>query len=155
MIGIVAGGGDAPTFDYFSPVQYAKPLLEVPPAEFVTEVTTTGGAANTSQAPLFDRSYQIDETRDEHAEAKTSKNYSYDFPADSGAKIVSARYVETSANAASDKVLNISSDRTNVNFKVRLESGPFYDRWRGWWHGQVILTQQRGSDQNQAKAGCD
>jgi hypothetical protein len=42
-----------------------------------------------------------------------------------------------------------------VSFKVRLESGPFYDRTRGWWHGQIILTQQRDSDQNQAKAGCD
>lgn len=155
VIGIVAGGSGYPTFDYFTPAQYAKPLLEVPPAEFVTEVTPSGGDANASKAPLFDRSYQVDQTRDEHSDAnRTSKDYAFDFQADSDAKIISARYIETSANAASDKVINISADRTKATFKVRLESGPFYDRWRGWWHGQIILTQQRESGPNPSKAGC-
>jgi hypothetical protein len=154
VIGIVAGGSGYPSFDYFTPAQYAKPLLEVPPAEFVTEVTPGGGDANTSKAPLFDRSYQIDQTRDEHSDANTtSKDYYFEFQADSGAKIISARYVEASANKASDKVIDISGDRTKATFKVRLESGPFYDRWRGWWHGQVILT-QRESETSQSKAGC-
>jgi Trypsin-like peptidase domain len=147
VIGVVAGGSGYPNFDYFMPLQFAKPLLEVPPAEFVTEVTAPADGDGAAQAPIFERPYAVDETFDEHKEGKSSKTYSIDFQADPGAKITAARLAEESAAAAFDKVLNIQADRSKVTFTFRLESGPFYDRWRGWWHGQVVLTQQRDTPQ--------
>jgi hypothetical protein len=65
------------------------------------------------------------------------------FQADPGAEITTARLAEESAAAAYDEVLNIQGDRSKITFKFRVESGPFHDRWRGSWHGQVVLTQQR------------
>ncbi|UFZ06356.1 serine protease [Bradyrhizobium ontarionense] len=147
VIGVVAGGSGYPNFDYFMPLQFAKPLLEVPPAEFVTVVTASTDGGGAVQAPIFERPYAVDETFDEHREGKSSKTYSIDFQADPGSKITAARLAEASAAAVFDKVLNIQGDRSKVTFKFRLESGPFYDRWRGWWHGQVVLTQQRDTPQ--------
>jgi hypothetical protein len=107
-------------------------------------VANTYAAGSTpSQSPLFDKTYRIDETLDQHIQNKSSLTYSLDFAAEPGSKIVSARFIEDSATAVSEKNLNISADRTKVTFTFRLESGPFYDRWRGWWHGQVVLTMQR------------
>ena len=155
VVGVVAGGSGYPNYDYFTPTQYAKPLLDVPPAEFASEITAPGDGGGPAQAPLFDRSYRVDETYDDHKADKSSKTYSLDFQADTGAKIVSVRMVEESAAAANDKAVNIQGDRTKATFKFRLESGPFFDRWRGWWHGQVVLTQQQEVQQPQARASCD
>jgi hypothetical protein len=128
----------------------------IAPAEFVTEIAVTAAVSKDFQTPpLFDRSYKVDETYDEHKIAKSSKTYSFDFPAETGAKIVSARFVEESAAAASDRVITIRDDRTQANFKFRLESGPVFDQWRGWWHGQIVLTQQRDPEQQQqTQADC-
>lgn len=153
VVGIVAGGSGYPSFDYFTPIQYTKTLLDVPPAEFITDVASDD--ADASPGPLVDKSFRVDETKDDHDSTATSKHYNFDFKAENGTKVVTARLVEESAAAVYDKVLNINNDRTNVNFRFRLESGPFYDRWRGWWHGQVLLTLQAQSAATKRKGDSD
>jgi S1-C subfamily serine protease len=144
VIGVVAGGSGYPGYDFVTPIQSAKSLLDQPPAEFVTIIASSSDQDDVPEAQ-YERSYQIDETNDEHNASKSSKTYTRTFQADPNATIISARYSETSQNGSGDKVLNIGADRKSVEFRFRLESGPFYDRWRGWWHGQVILTQQHES----------
>jgi hypothetical protein len=140
VIGLVAGGS-FPTFDYFTPIGFGRSLLESTSAEYVSEVSASPTPAGNT-APLFDRAFQVDETKDDHGSSTSSKYYERTFSADPKSMIVSARFVETSAAAASDKLLNISADRASATFRFRLESGPFYDQWRGWWHGQIVLTEQ-------------
>lgn len=142
VVGIVTGGSGTPGFDYFTPIQYARTLLEVAPAEFVS-IAPAPAADQSNSVKTFDKTYRVDETRDVH-EAFSNSSQTFDVPlkADDRATIVSARLVEESATAASDKRITISEDRKSATFHFRLESGPSFDRWRGWWHGQVVLTQQ-------------
>ena len=142
VVGVVAGGSGYPGFDYFTPIQYARTLLEAAPAEFVTVITTKPPDKPTA-SNVFDRSFRVDETRDTHDTfSNSSQTFDVPFSADDGATIISARLVEESAAAASDKRATISPDRKTATFHFRLESGPSFDRWRGWWHGQVVLTEQ-------------
>jgi hypothetical protein len=154
VLGIIAGGSGYPNYDYFTPTQLAKPLLDVPPAEYVTELSVSKEPPS-SASTLFDRSFRVDQTKDDHQMSKSSKYYEFPFKANPGAKIVTGRLVEESANSADDKSLNISGDRTEAVFRFKLESGPVYDQWRGWWHGQVVLTQRNEQNgQQDALEAC-
>jgi hypothetical protein len=145
VVGVIAGGSGYPGFDYFTPIQYARSLLEVAPAEFVTTINTQ--PSNKPATPqIADKIFRVDETRDTHeAFSNSSQTFDILFYAEPDTTIVSARLVEESAAAASDKRVTISPDRKTATFHFRLESGPSCDRWRGWWHGQVVLTEQTGS----------
>jgi len=156
VIGIVAGGTGYPNFDYIVPTQLLKPLLEVPPAEFVTTIVSTKAGSSSAATALFDRSYRVEQGKDDHQVDVSSQYYSFPFRADAGAKIVSARLVEESVNFASDKTLNIAGDGSEAVFRFKLQSGPLYDRWRGWWNGQVVLTERYATPPKQdAGTECD
>jgi len=51
VVGVVAGGSGNPGFDYFTPLQLAKPLLDVPPAQYVTEARAA--PSETPPAPIL------------------------------------------------------------------------------------------------------
>ena len=48
-----------------------------------------------------------------------------------------------SENHQSDLVCNVDAGRASAKLTFRLTSGPLYDRWRGWLHGTVTLTQDK------------
>jgi hypothetical protein len=144
VVAVVAGGSDFPNYDYITPVQYARALLEMPPADFVSPISQSGSELAVAQ--LFDRSFRVDETYDEHEPfSRSSRSYDLPFVAETDATIAAAKLAEESAAAAFDKSLTIGGDRKSANFHFRLDSGPAYDQTRGWWHGQVILTEQRAT----------
>ncbi|CAA2158490.1 hypothetical protein MBRA_03764 [Methylobacterium brachiatum] len=143
VVGLVAAGGGAPTFDFIVPVQYARAILDTISVEYVTEISAPADSGGDGSSTLFERSYQVDQTKDDHGMAKDSKYYNFTFDADKNSTITSAKLIETSAASAGDKSLNISADRKSATFRFKLESGPIYDQTRGWWHGQVVLTQQK------------
>ncbi|WP_316226754.1 MULTISPECIES: serine protease [unclassified Bradyrhizobium] len=93
----------------------------------------------------LERSYTISETKDDHpvALASHSKTYQSRFQAEPGYKIVSCTPKAESANHAHDITCNIDSGGGSAVFAYRLESGPAFDRWRGWWAGYVSLQQER------------
>lgn len=138
VVGIVHGGIEGQSsFDYFTPVNMALPLFDTPPASYVGESCPPRPAAT------IERSYQVDETYDEHrGVTATSKEYRITKNADPGHVITAARMVSQSETRVSDLTTNISPDRRSVELKFKLTAGPAFDRWRGWLHGQLILTMQ-------------
>jgi hypothetical protein len=141
VIGIVYGGIEGQSsFDYFTPVNLALPIFDAPPASYVGESCAAPQQANALSGTI-ERSYQIDETYDDHSSlAPTSKDYSIIKNADPGFVIVDARMVRSSDTRVSDLSTNISADRRSVDLKFKLSAGPIFDQWRGWLHGQLILT---------------
>ncbi len=140
VIGVVHGGipGQS-SYDYFTPVNMALPLFDTPPASYVGETCLVNAAT-----PKIERSYQIDETYDEHIGiAPTSKEFRITKQADPDHVIIDARMVPQSETRVSDLTISISPDRRAVELKFKLTAGPAFDRWRGWLHGQLILTMQR------------
>lgn len=143
VIGVIHGGIEGQSsFDYFTPTNLALPVFDTPPASYVGDSCQYSQQASAHPA-IIERSYQIDETYDEHPGlAPTSKEYRITKAADPGHKIVDARVVRQSDTRVSDLVTSISPDRRSVELKFRLTAGPIFDRWRGWLHGQLILTMQ-------------
>lgn len=140
VVGVIRGALDgADRFDYFTPVNLALPLFEAPPASFAGENcprTTLVPASKT-----IERSYQIDETNDDHnGLSPSSRDYRIIQNSDPGYYIVDARLVRQSDTRVSDLNINVSADRQSVELKFKLSAGPVFDRWRGWLHGQLILT---------------
>ena len=146
VIGVAHGGIEGQSsFDYFTLVNAALPLFDTPPASYVGESCAAPQQSPTGSGTI-ERSYQIDETYDEHPGiAPTSKEYRITRNADPGYIIVDARVLRQSDTRVSDLAINISTDRRSVELKFRLTAGPIFDRWRGWLHGQLILTMQRQS----------
>jgi hypothetical protein len=143
VIGIIHGGLEGQNnFDYFTPVNMALPLFDAPPASYVGETCASPQPLRTARTTV-ERSYQIDETYDDHPSlAPTSKEYRITKNADPGHMIVDARMVRQSDTRVSDLTINISPDRKTVELKFKLTAGPAFDRWRGWLHGQLILTME-------------
>ncbi|MDA9475259.1 hypothetical protein XI03_12300 [Bradyrhizobium sp. CCBAU 65884] len=143
VVGIVHGGiENQSSFDFFTRVNLALPLFEVPPAAYAGD--SCSAAQRTSARPTtIERSYQISETLDEHPNvAPTSRAYVIRKNADPGHIIVEARLVPQSDSRVSDLTTTISEDRRSVELKFRLTAGPVFDRYRGWLLGQLILTMQ-------------
>jgi hypothetical protein len=138
VIGVVHGGIEGQSsFDYFTPVNMALPLFDTPPASYVGQSCSLAPAV----VATVERSYQIDETYDEHSGlAQTTKEYRVTKQADPGHVIVDARLVRQSDTRVSDLMIEISSDRRSVEVRFKLTAGPIFDRWRGWLHGQLVLT---------------
>jgi hypothetical protein len=143
VIGIVHGGIEGQSsFDYFTPANLALPVFDTPPASYVGDSCQSSQQASVRPATI-ERSYQIDETYDEHPGlAPTSKEYRITKAADPNHIIVDTRVVRQSDSRVSDLVTSISPDRRSVELKFRLTAGPIFDRWRGWLHGQLILAME-------------
>jgi hypothetical protein len=139
VIGVANSGIEGESsFDYFVPVNLAQPLFDVPPSSYVGTSCSGGSLPATIQ-----RSYQIDETYGDHPGlVPTTREYTIKKDADPNMVIVDARMVRQSDTQVSDLSINISPDRRSVEMRFKLTSGPAFDRWRGWLHGQLILTMQ-------------
>ena len=148
VVGVVYGGIEGQSsFDYFTPVNLALPLFDVPPASYVEDSCVAGdGSANPkpslSSLKEFERSYSINETYDEHpiALSPSTREYTIRKDADPKAVIVNARLVRSSDTRVSDLNITISPDRHSVEVRFRLTAGPAIDQYRGWLHGQLVLT---------------
>jgi V8-like Glu-specific endopeptidase len=68
------------------------------------------------------------------------------FSAQYGFRIISAEFQVASQNHVKDgpQVL-VSEDGSSVTLQYSLESGPFFDRWRGWLVGTLNTIQERVS----------
>jgi len=146
VVAIVAYGTMLENFNYVLPVQLVKPLLDVVPAEYVTKFTLNPGSSGPQQPEVYDKSFPVDVTRSNHEATASEGDYSKFFQADPGAKIVSAHLSESSAANVAARDLVIANDGSSAKFILRLRSGPFFDQFRGWWTGAVVVTQQRLSE---------
>ena len=149
VIGVVAGGSGYPNYDFFTPVQSARPILDQASASFVTAAPSQGG-----ETQSFERSFQVDETKDDHGGSANSRHYESNFAAENGAEITDARFNATSEAHSFDRSVVISGDRKSATLRFRLESGPIYDQYRGWIHGQVVLVQRRKINQSTSQGAC-
>jgi hypothetical protein len=145
VIGVVSGGIEGQSsFDYFTPVNLALALFDVPPASY-TEYSCVSEVPSTTPVEVneFERSYSIDETYDRHPSlVPTTREYTIRKDADPNTTIIDARLVRTSDTRVSDLNISISSDRTSAELKFKLTAGPILDQYREWLHGQLILRMQ-------------
>lgn len=141
----------SPLFQYIEKIPEDKRCWRVFQEDLVADANMSVAIddAGSPKPPLgpnkLDRSYTVSETKDDHpvALAPHSKDYQSRFQAEPGYKIVACTPKAESANNAHDITCNIDSGGRSAVFAYRLESGPAYDRWRGWWAGYVTLRQER------------
>jgi hypothetical protein len=88
--------------------------------------------------------YLVNLTKSDHEGIQpTTRSYESVFPALSGYRITSARFIATSINhAVKGPDTSIIDDGSAVSLAIALESGPLFDQWRGWVSGNIV-TQQR------------
>lgn len=89
----------------------------------------------------------VDRLQETHEAGVTRTDYDDVFPAQSGFVIATAEFHASSANkivAGPDVV--VSPDRNSVHVRYSIESGPFYDRWRGWLDGTLQTVQNAVKD---------
>jgi S1-C subfamily serine protease len=140
VVGIIYGGMDGQNnFDFFIPTNLVLPSLDIPPA------SNDSACLQTPVAPpkTFERSYQIDEANDDHQGfPENTKLYSIVKNADPNTIITDARIVKQSDTRVNNLNINIAPYRRSAELRFQLAAGPVFDRWRGWLHGQFILTLQ-------------
>lgn len=91
------------------------------------------------------RSFGLDQLQAIHGIlASTKRRYGpFAFAATNGYRIVGCTFAPVSVNHASDLACVIATDGKSATFSYSLESGPMFDRWRGWLNGAVVLRQER------------
>jgi hypothetical protein len=96
-----------------------------------------------AQSARLNRTYTVNETKDDHPVLLASHSRTYDkpFAAEPGYRIVGCNWRAESANHANDITCNIAAGGASATFSFRLESGPQVDQWRGWWAGSVTVSQ--------------
>ena len=94
-------------------------------------------------AAVIHRSYGVSETKDDHAFAASSRSFQRTFDAQPGYAISGASFKEFSKNHGSVVSVVVQPDGSSVQVTFSLESGPFYDRWRGWLDGSLITEQRK------------
>ena len=83
----------------------------------------------------------LTETQNIHVAGTTLRRYQRRIEAPSGARIVKATFSVDSANKLRDgPAIQISPDSRVATVSFSLESGPLWDRWRGWLSGEVRLV---------------
>lgn len=111
------------------------------PPSAATVVTGFPSAADATGVSPTKMSFQFSELQDTHVAGATHREYRKDFPAPVGRKIVDASISIGSANnVKSGPSVQISNDGKMATVRYSIESGPLWDRWRGWLQGDVHLT---------------
>lgn len=97
-----------------------------------------------SLPPQINFNYVVNLTKSDHEGIQpTARIYELKFLALSRYRIASARFLASSINhAIKDPTPFIVDDGAAVLLNVGLESGPVFDRWRGWVSGTVVTQQQ-------------
>lgn len=131
-----------------SPVIAAIPTRQADPDSCWEPIQTRPVAPPSSisiRPAVTSRAFRIGWTKDDHPNwlYDHKRDYEERFEADTGYRIVECRPHSESRNIASNEICNIERDGATAVFKVRLGSGPIWDRRRGWWGGVVTLRQER------------
>lgn len=99
---------------------------------------------NNPQPEIIRISYSVDETNDKH-QGLTANKASYTtgiINSTPGYKIIDYKLDKLSVTKLSDEKIELSNEGRAIQFSYKLESGPIYDRYRGWLKGRLILTEQ-------------
>lgn len=153
VVGITVGGIPRITIDnkeidveginFFLPINVAK-------KEFLAEINFREGTkrdiASLKMPETFEKTYQVYRIKDDHPEIfPHSRNYELKFESEPGYIIQSADLKPLSITRCTDPAVNISPGGKSVSVTFSLESGPFFDRYRGWLKGNLQTVQKRSS----------
>lgn len=95
------------------------------------------------QGKSIERKYLFVETNESHSGfGITSTQYTKTFIAEDDFVFTDAKIDIITTNNAGVPIIDISDDKKSVTVKVKLKSGPFYDRWRGWIKADIITNQE-------------
>ncbi|MGE8096622.1 S1 family peptidase [Pseudomonas fluorescens] len=81
------------------------------------------------------RTFPFSRTLDDHGFNVTSKDFNDTIPAPEGfifKEVVKIDYESLNHSPSNGATVNINQDGSTLELKYTLQSGPAYDRWRGW-----------------------
>lgn len=148
VMGIIAGGLEGmSSFDYFTPVDRVRSLLQDNPTAIVGENCvggTTAGDEPAAEPQLVERVFRVDETNDDHSSltSETTRNYSVVQQAEPGMTISHAVFNAESETRVSGLNIVIAPDGKSVTMTWNLTAGPRIDQYRGWLHGNLVVTME-------------
>jgi len=125
-----------------------KDGIEALGAMFMTVLPTTKMSshedpvgANPSQVAI---AFSFDDTKSDHpSQSPNRRNYHHIFAAEPGYTFESFKIVVDHRNhIASEPTATIIAGGKSIDLTYVLESGPFFDRWRGWIDGRIETTQK-------------
>ena len=135
LVGLVS------TFDLNGTVGILPISLDVLPPSAATAITGLPSVADAVGAGQTKVTFQLSETQNTHVAGATLREYQKNFPAPAGSKIVDVSISVASANhVRNGPSVRISNDGKMASVHYSIESGPLWDQWRGWLHGDVYLT---------------
>ncbi len=128
---------------YFRPAGAIAPVLHEKPPGIDLATQPEGRKPLPTPEPV-QIAYAISDTNDAHeGVSRTERKYQHRFSALSGYQITSASFRALSANhVSSQPEVAINSGGETVTISYALESGPVFDRWRGWLAGTLMTSQQ-------------
>jgi hypothetical protein len=86
--------------------------------------------------------YQLDDGRDQHDLTISSADYERTFEAQPDYQIVSASWRPASVNhVLQGPTFKITGNGKYLEVRYSMQSGPVYDRWRGWINGLIVTDQ--------------
>lgn len=114
-----------------------------PPVEVPSLLPQTGSISDEGLLRQLSEQVPISWMYDDHGGiAKRRKTFTKRVTAEPGYVIESCTFRAQSENNSKSATCTIAPDGKSAEFRTILESGPFYDRWRGWWHGDLTLKQK-------------
>lgn len=147
--GVIKGGSIipgtntlAPGLTFFVPVRLAEGLNDI--------IGANHNSPPESNLPIeIVKNFDFSVTKDDHPNLLSPHSRIYGesmdnmLGAEPGYKITECIETASSANNAHDIMCNVLPGGDRAEFRVRLESGPDYDKWRGWWSGNIALYQTK------------
>lgn len=132
-----ASGKEYPTITFLQPLIYGEALIRK--AGVACDALTPTTAAATACA---DRTHRVDRVQLSLNEPSASlRDYLDTIQADTGCRIVSVVPSIRSANNATGPTVNLGPDGAAAIVSYSLQSGPFYDRYRGWLDAELAVKQ--------------
>jgi hypothetical protein len=111
----------------------------------LNQIHETKNEVTAEDSGVFEKSYLFAKTNNYHSSfSAKKKNYTASYKAEEGYVFSDVKFDVETINHASTPKYKISDDKKTLTVEVSLESGPFYDRWRGWIKATVITTQVKG-----------
>jgi len=144
VIGVITGGwAMESSFDFFMPTNQALGVFQIPPAKFVGADCAAPPPPPPPKPHEITRDVQIDQTYDHHDTFdESSQDYTVTGEPDDGYRIVKAELIKQSATRDTDEAINIGPDGKSAVLTYKLTAGPAYDKYRGWLHATLHLTER-------------
>lgn len=150
VIGMIKGGiVGAPGNNFIVPSNLMFDILQTALGQIDDCAEDTSRIAPADCRPkIF--SYPIDLTKSDHPSFNPdSRGFTKIFPAEPNYTIESVNFVAASQSKADNPQVVIAPDKSSVRFETTIQSGPFFDQWRGWISGQLVTTQKPKCSVNQ------